>query len=192
MNDSEPRELELTPDLIKYATAIALQEAQERCPKYVDYDDVVQEVLLHLVSKPPMYDPAKGAAAKTLIHTIVQRGVLKYVARQCRQAGRFKQVDEAKPEVTEDDEQVRPERDGVERRTSDLTTKGSTTNDVLQFIESEESRELCRQVIDCEGNLSEAARRLGVSEGTIRYRLKMLAPKLIAAGFDPFNKEEFR
>jgi RNA polymerase sigma factor (sigma-70 family) len=192
MNDSEPRELELTPDLIEYATAIALQEAKERCPKYVDYGDVVQEVLLHLISKPPKYDPTRGASAKTLIHTIVQRGVLKYVARQCRQAGRFKQVDEAKPEVTEDDEQVRPQRDGVERRTSDLTAKSSTTDDVLQFIDSEESRELCRTVIDCECNLSEAARRLGVAEGTVRYRLKMLAPKLIAAGFDPFNKEEFR
>jgi hypothetical protein len=32
---------------------------------------------------------------------------------------------------------------------------------------------------------------MGVSEGTVRYRLKLLAPKLIAAGFDPFTKEGF-
>jgi RNA polymerase sigma factor (sigma-70 family) len=192
MSDSSSRDLELMPDLIEYATAITLQETQKRCPKYVDYDDVVQEVLLHLISKPPKYDPAKGASAKTLIHTIVQRGVLKYVARQCRQAGRIKQVDEAKPEVSEDDEQVRSQQDSVERRTSDLTTKFATTDDVLQFIESEESRKLCRMVIECDGSLSEAARCLGVAEGTIRYRLKMLAPKLIAVGFNPFDKEEFR
>jgi hypothetical protein len=40
--------------------------------------------------------------------------------------------------------------------------------------------------------MSAAARRLGVSEGTIRYRLKLLAPKLIAAGFNPFGMEEIR
>lgn len=97
MDDCEPRELELTPELIEYANSIALHEAEKRCPKYVDYGDVAQEVLLHLVSKPPKYDPTKGASAKTLIHTIVQRGVLKYVARQCRHTGRFKQVDEANP-----------------------------------------------------------------------------------------------
>ncbi len=192
MVDSEPRELELTPDLIKYATAIALQEAQDRCPKYVDYEDVVQEVLLHLISKPPTYDPAKGASAKTLIHTILHRGVLKYVARQCRQADRFKQVDETKPETHDDDEQVRPERDAIERRPVNRPTKGSTTDDLLQFIENEESHELCRTLIECDNNLCEAARRLGVVEGTVRYRLKMLAPKLIAAGFDPFSKEEFQ
>jgi|GEM_PF-7096492 len=47
-----------------------------------------------------------------------------------------------------------------------------------------------RTLIECDNNVSEGARRLGVVEGTIRYRLKMLAPKLIAAGFNPFNKEE--
>jgi RNA polymerase sigma factor (sigma-70 family) len=192
MDDSEPRELELTPDLIEYANSIALHEAEKRCPKYVDYGDVAQEVLLHLISKPPKYDPAKGASAKTLIHTIVQRGVLKYVARQCRHAGRFKQVDEAKPEAPEDDEQLRPQRDAAERRPVDRTTKNYTTDDVLQFIDNEESRELCRTLIECDNNVSEAARRLGVVEGTLRYRLKMLAPKLIAAGFNPFNKEEFQ
>ncbi|MBM3999261.1 MAG: sigma-70 family RNA polymerase sigma factor [Planctomycetes bacterium] len=119
MDDSEPRELELTPELIEYANSIALHEAEKRCPKYVDYGDVAQEVLLHLVSKPPKYDPAKGASAKTLIHTIVQRGVLKYVARQCRHAGRFKQVDEAKAEAPDDDDQLRPQRDAAERRPVD-------------------------------------------------------------------------
>ncbi len=191
MDGSEPRELELTPELIEHATSAALHEAQKHCPKYVDYGDVVQEVLLHLVSKPPKYDPTRGASAKTLIHTIVQRGVLKYVARQCRHAERFRQVVETKPETPEDDEQIRPQRDAAERHPFDRTTR-DPTDDVLQFIENEESRELCRTLIECDNNVSEVARRLGVTEGAVRYRLKMLAPKLIAAGFNPFNKEEFK
>lgn len=191
MNDASPRELELTPELIEYAKSIALHEAEKRCPKYVDYGDVVQEVLLHLVSKPPNYDPARGAA-KTLIYTIVQRAVLRYVARQCRHADRFAQIDAAAPEAQAGDEQLRPNRDAAERRPVDLTTKSSTTDDVLQFIDNEESRELCRALIECENNVSAAAKRLGVVEGTVRYRLKLLAPKLIAAGFNPFSKEEGR
>jgi len=44
-----------------------------------------------------------------------------------------------------------------------------------------------------DGNYSEVARQMGVAEGTVRYRIKHLAPKLLAAGFDPFGlKEEER
>jgi transcriptional regulator of acetoin/glycerol metabolism len=85
-----------------------------------------------------------------------------------------------------------PRVEQTERRADEVTTKGLATDDVLEFIDNEESRELCRQVIECKGNMSAAARRLGVSEGTIRYRLKLLAPKLIAAGFNPFGMEEIR
>jgi RNA polymerase sigma factor (sigma-70 family) len=186
MNDSSPQELELTPDLLAFAKAVALQEAQKHCPKYVDFDDVVQEALLHLMSKPPKVDPAKGTA-KTLIHTIVQRAVLKYVKREERHADRFMQAPE--PVTTDEQDEQTDLFDQDKDRRVELQKKRWTTDDVLEFIDNEESRELCRLVIECQGNLSEAARRLGLAEGTVRYRLKLLAPKLLAVGFDPFRKE---
>jgi len=215
MDDSSPRELELTPDLIEYAKAVAIKEAEKRCPNYVVYDDVVQEVLLHLISKPPKYDPTRGASEKTLIYTIVQRAVLKYIGRQYRHAKRFTQAVEQEPEASdepegkllgpragttaarermigvmdaEDTDDASPQRDSAaERRPSDLTTKSLTTDDVLEFIDSEESRELCRLFMQCKCSFTETARRLGVVEGTVRYRLKLLEPKLIAAGFHPIT-----
>ena len=218
MSQSSSSELELTPDLIDYAKAIAIREAEKRAPKYVKYDDVVQEVLLHLISKPPKYDPAKGASEKTLIHTIVQRTVLKYVARQCRHANQYKQVVETTPTTDEEvdgklnprsgtpsarermvslmdaetADDASPRGEAVERLPRELTSKGTTTDDVLEFIDSEESRLMCRLYIECKGNVSEVARRLGFAEGTIRRRLKRLAPKLIRAGFQPLKPEEFR
>lgn len=207
-----PRELELTPDLLEYAKAVALKEAEKRCPKYVDFGDVVQHALLHLMSKPPRYDPARGASPKTLIYTIVQRAVLKYVAWECKRGKRNQQFPAPVPasgkvddraesdavakvvrerliEVTE----ARPRDDGGAgaeprvQRTAEFTTSGWTTDDVLQYIDNDESRRLCRLFIACDGNTSETARRMGLSEGTVRYRLKLLAPKLRAAGFDPFE-----
>lgn len=217
MGEPEKAEIELTQDLLEYAKAVALIEAQKHCPKYVNFDDVIQEVYLKLLSKPPKYDPSKGASVKTLLYTVVQRIVIKYAAREARQGKRFKQLVEPKPSADEApegklsepragtmaararmigvldaedvDDATRP-MGSVERRHVDYTTKILTTDDVLEFIDDEESRHLCQTVIDCNGNMSKAARRIGVSEGTVRYRLKMLAPKLVAAGFDPFNTQE--
>ena len=73
----------------------------------------------------------------------------------------------------------------TERRTVALTKSRWPLDDILQYIDNEDSRALCRLVIECDGNISEAARRLKLSEGTVRYRLKLLEPKLRAAGFDP-------
>lgn len=186
MNDSSPQELELTPDLLAFARSVALKEAKKCCPKYVDFGDAAQEAVLHLMSKPPKYDPAKGAAT-TLIHTIVQRAVLKYAQRERRQANRFMQAPEP---VQADEQDEKPDLlDQDEDRRVELQKKRWTTDDVLEFIDNEESRALCQLFIECQCNMSEVARRMGLSEGTVRYRLKLLAPKLLAAGFDPFRKE---
>ncbi len=189
---TSPQELKLTPDLLEYAKAVALKEAEKRCPKYVDFGDVVQHALLHLMSKPPRYDPARGASPKTLIYTIVQRAVLKYVALECKRGSRSKQFDEpvGVSEDTEDGVYVdhEPAHHRItERRAAELSKSGWTMDDVLQYIDNEDSRALCRLVIECGGNLSEVARQLHVTEGTVRYRLRLLAPKLRAAGFDPFE-----
>ncbi len=148
MHDGSPRELELTPDLLDYAKAVALTGAQKRCPKHVDYGDVVQDALLHLISKPTKYDPARGASPKTLIYTIVQRAVLKSVGRECKQAKRFKQSDEAK-----DGGHADPQAGITENRAFELTKTQWTTDDMLEFIDNEDSRALCRLVIECDGNV---------------------------------------
>jgi RNA polymerase sigma factor (sigma-70 family) len=219
MNEQGVHEIELTDDLFDYAKAVTITEAQKHCSKFVDFDDVVQEVRLKLLSKPPKYDPSKGASVKTLIYTIVQRIVLKYSGREKRNAARFKQVVKERPTIDEPKEgklsdpragtasarermialedaeaadDASPRGGAVERHHTDQTTKSWTTDDILEFIDDEESRELCRLFVECNGNRSKVARRLGVSEGSVRYRLKLLAPKLLAAGFNPFSNGAMR
>lgn len=189
---TSPRELELTPDLLEYATAVAIKEARWRCPRRVSYDDVAQNAILQLLAKPPRFDPSRGASEKTLIYTIVQRAVIKFLAVEAREAGRSRQFDEpvGVSEDTEDGVYVdhEPAHHRItKRRAAELTKSGWTMDDVLQYVDSEDSRALCRLVIEYGGNLSAVARQLHVTEGTVRYRLRLLAPKLRAAGFDPFE-----
>ncbi|HOD83929.1 MAG: RNA polymerase sigma factor [Planctomycetes bacterium ADurb.Bin126] len=199
---SEPQELKLTPDLLDYAKAVALKEAPKHCkprlarPRGAKSDlderpwaDVVQEAILQLLRRPPKFDPARGASPKTLIYTIVQRAVIKYGTRQAKHDERYRQppdtvvlseglADEAVDET--------PTMELItENRAAALTRSRWPLDDILQFIDNEDSRALCRLVIECDGNVSEAARRLKLSEGTVRYRLKLLEPKLRAAGFGP-------
>jgi len=195
--DPSPQELKLTPDLLEYARAVALKEAPKYCKCRLarptgskskldeqPWADVVQQAILELLRRPPKYDPTRGASPKTLIYTIVQRAVMKAAERESRQADRFRQF----PQSVECDDEEPAEQRISEKRTAELTRSRWNLDDILKYIDNEESRDLCRLVIECNGNLSEAARRLNLSEGTVRYRLKLLGPKLIAAGFDPFSQ----
>jgi transcriptional regulator with AAA-type ATPase domain len=124
---------------------------------------------------------------KTLIYTAIQRHVQKYVEREFRHGKRFMQPE---PVKTDDQDGAFDPLDQAENRRVKLQTKRWTTDDILEFIDNEDSRALCRLVIECDGNLSKTASRLGISEGTVRYRLRMLAPKLLARGFNPFKTED--
>ncbi|MCC6662052.1 MAG: sigma-70 family RNA polymerase sigma factor [Phycisphaerales bacterium] len=188
MPDPSPTELELTPDLLDYARRVALKEAPKHCDPRVSFDDAAHEAVLHLMSSPPKYDPSRGASPKTLIYTIVHRAVIKFAAREAIKVGRFR----ALPQSTDADDNVEAgvyaddRRPGpASNRSVELTKSRWTMDDVLQFIDNENSRALCRLVIECDGNVSEAARRLKLTEGAVRDRLRLLAPKLRAAGFDP-------
>ena len=153
---------------------------------------MVQEAILELLRRPPKYDSSRGASPRTLIYTIVQRAVMKYGTRQARQDRRYRQpsdtvvLSEGLADCTVDRTPMMELT--TERRTAALTGSRWNLDDILMYVDNEESRSLCRLVIECDGNISAAARRLGLSEGTVRYRLKLLGPKLIAAGFDPFGQ----
>lgn len=198
MHATSAPELELTPDLLEYAKAVALNEAQKRCPGHVDYGDVVQDALLHLISKPPKYDPARGASPRTLIYTIVQRSVLKYIGRECRHANRFAQFAEpsdAPSELTPGptEEQIRTHQHLTGSGPTQHETLQSAVDEMLCHIDNEDSRALCRLFMECNGNVSETARRMKLPEATVRYRLKnVLGPKLVAAGYSPFSCGEMQ
>ncbi len=191
--DASPRELELTPDLLEYAKAVALKEAPNHCGPRVSYDDVAQAAILHLLSKPPRFDPSRGAKVETLIYTIVKRAVIKYAERERKHASPLRPLDQPADESS--GALAGPTEDQV-RTHQRLTGKGPTkhaalrsvVDEMLIYVDNEESRALCRLFIECDGNTSETARRLGMTEGTVRYRLKLLGPKLRAAGFDPFSQ----
>ncbi|MBN2582575.1 MAG: hypothetical protein JXL80_05860 [Planctomycetes bacterium] len=179
---SEPQELELTADLLEYAKAVALEKAPKYCPRRLGsprgvpsdldegpYDDVVQQVMLQLLSRPPKYDPSRGAKPKTLIYTIVVRALMKYGGREKRRAGRYPQMPET-VEVSEALEEGKSEQTSAvhqvsQRRHADLTRSGWSMDDILQYVDSEDSRDLCELVIECDGNVSEAARRMGCRKG---------------------------
>lgn len=217
MVDSEGR-IELTPDLLEYAKAVTIKTCQKLAPPHVKFDDVVQEVMVHLLSKPPEYDDSQGATEKTFVHTVVQRFVFKFLRKEAKRAERNQQSDEREekdPDVdhegkladpragtqaargrmidlidAEEADDASPLGEAIERHPTDLTRARIATDAMFDLIDDGGSHELLQIVMECEGNKSEAARRMGVSEGTLRYRLEKIRDKLRRSGFDPFAKEE--
>ena len=92
MNNSKPYELELTPDRRDYVERVARKEARKHCSKFVDENDVVQNVHLSLLRKPPKYNPNRRATEKTFLYAVVRYIVLKYAEREARQAKRHRQL----------------------------------------------------------------------------------------------------
>src|SRR5687767_1081857 len=129
MSDREPREIKLTDDLLDYAKRVAIKEARKRCPPHVIVEDVALEVLLKLNSKPPKYDPSKGASEKTLIYTVVLSLVLKYIARECQHAERFTTVAPREQRAGKDGRPTEIDK-GVNKRV-ELLRKSTTTDNLL-------------------------------------------------------------
>lgn len=194
MPDPSPPELDLTPDLLDYARQKGIEIAKGFRNPRIDPEDAAQHALLHLIAKPPRWDPARGASPTTLIYTIVQRAVIKFVEREARDVRQFRTLREpAEPSPTAA-EGVHPDPVGTEiasSRTVGLSQSFWAKEDVLDYIDNEDSRALCRTIMECDGNVSEAARRLDEKKSTIRYRLKLLIPKLLAKGFKVVSEGEF-
>jgi DNA-directed RNA polymerase specialized sigma24 family protein len=169
MPDEAKQEIELTADLLDFIRRSTIKLARTQCPPSVDPEDVVQQVLLNLVSKPPVHDPVRGASVTSLLYTILQRQVWKI-------AGRSRQTSMREQHVELQDHQY-----------STRDKSPATDLPVFDYIACDESREMCRLLILHDGNYSEVAREMQVSEGTVRYRIKHLASKLKAAGFNPFD-----
>ncbi len=194
MPDPSPTELDLTPDLLDYARQKGIEIAKGFRNPRIDPEDAAQHALLHLIAKPPRWDPARGASPTTLIYTIVQRAVIKFVEREARDVRQFRTLREPAESSLAAAEGVHPDPVGTEiasSRTVGLSQSFWAKEDVLDYVDNEDSRALCRTIMECDGNVSEAARRLDEKKSTIRYRLKLLIPKLLAKGFKVVSEGEF-
>ena len=194
MPDPSPPELELTPDLLDFARQKGIEIAKGFRNPRIDPEDAAQHALLHLIAKPPRWDPTRGASPTTLVHTIVQRAVIKFVEREARDVRQFRALNEPAESAPAAAEGVHPDPVGTEishSRTVGLSQSFWAKEDVFEYIDNEDSRALCQLVMECNGNVSEAARRLDEKKSTIRYRLKLLIPKLLAKGFKVVSEGEF-
>lgn len=162
----EPKEIVVDKALSKSIKRIAAKLVRRHCPRSVEPADVAQLVMMDLARKPLKYDASKGAKLETLLHTIVYRRALKCAEDARRMKSRFPQFSEKRPPA-----HVKAKAKRVRLR------------DILEALDDEASRELCRAYVMHDGNASLVAKELKVTEGTVRYRLQALGPRLIKAGF---------
>ena len=162
----EPKEMVVDDALSETINCIAAKLVRRHCPRSVDPADVAQQVMMDLTRKPLKYDASKGAKIETLLHTVVYRRVLKCAEDARKMNARFPQFPEDRPP-----------------RSVKAKAKRLRLRDILEALDDEPSRELCRAYVAHDGNVSRVAKELKVTEGTVRYRLQALGPRLIKAGF---------
>lgn len=190
MSDPSPKGLELTPDLIEYAKAAALEAAKRCCGPRIVFDDAVGQAMLHLLGELPKYDPSKGAAPKTWIHLVVTRAVMKYAEREQKKLDRmcsFGGPAEEQSGPTEQQETALGRWHG--RWPADHEAAAARVEEALELIDNADSKRMCRLLIEHDGNRSAVAREMKIDEGTVRYRIdRILRPRLLAMGFDLFGE----
>lgn len=172
----EVARIEFTDDLADFAWKSAAKEARKRCYPPLDWNDIAQEVVLRLIRCPPKYDPSRGASKKTLIYIAVQCLVRRCIASAYQEATKFRQASESNDL-----------RGAVRLSTSpsfECDPSSAMLRDLLEHVEGDKNRRVVRAYIENGGNASAAARQLGCSEGTIRYRLNVLTPQLRMFGLD--------
>jgi DNA-directed RNA polymerase specialized sigma24 family protein len=174
---SQRRPLVLTDALIEIGSKATFFEVQRQCRKFVDPDEVWQEICLQLVSRPPQYDPSRGASEATFLKLIVSRAVSKYADKARRDAKHCRLLEPEDREALAVKPQGEPPED---------------PSRWLQYIDCDETRRFCELLIECKFNKSEVARRLGWGESKVRSRVNLLAPRLLKAGFDPSRFMEIK
>lgn len=184
--DSAKYELELTDELLKKAKKFAYKEAGRRCPNYLSRDDAVQVALMELIRKPPEFDPTKKTKPTTLIYLIVRRKMMTYIMRESRRRTN-KPIVFVDIELLSEQVESKAQSNIVIDKTACFRGTNWTVDDMLEFIDDQEIYAMCKSVIENNGNVSKAARKLGIKPSTVRARVKALAPKLITAGFNPYR-----
>ena len=172
MDSSDPKAIELTDDLIDYIEAVTAKVGSMAIPKHIDLADVKQHVLCQLVNSPPKFDSSKGTNVKSFLYFVVQRQVWKY-ARSLKRLGQEPSFD--------------ADLHGHSYRVAEPNFDQPS---FMDYIVDDEIRRMCLLMMEHDSNASEVARSMGVTEGTIRHRLKSLRGKLRAANFDPFAEVE--
>ena len=191
-NPSERPRIQITEELAEFIHEQALVAATWRCPEHVDPHDVAQEVAFTLIRKPPRFDPNGKAKLETFLKSCIRNRVHSAIRKEGRFSLRQAQLIEDKQRDEEDvKKNVRWPSLHNGERPFQKDIKEFTPEDVFRYIDCDSSRALCMLYLECKANMSEVARRMGVSEGTIRYRLKRLSPILLQAGLKPFlNPQE--
>lgn len=189
MSDPSPKGLELTPDRIAYARRVAIATAKKCCGPRIVYDDAVGQAMLHLMRALPTYDPSRKAAPETWIFTVVSLAVIKYAKREKAKLDRLRFIDgpSGEPkEPTQEQETALGRWHG--RWPVDHQAAAARVEEALDLIDNEQSKRMCRLLIEHNGNRSEVARQMGISEGAVRGRINVLRPKFLAMGFDLFGE----
>lgn len=191
-NPSERPRIQITEKLAEFIHEQALIAATWRCPEYIDPNDVAQAVAFVLIRRPPRFDPNGKANVETFLKSCIRNRVHSAIRKEGRFSLRQAQVIEDKQRDEEDvKKDVRSPSLHNGERPFQQDIKEFTPEDVFRYIDCDSSRALCILYLECKANMSEVARRMGVSEGTIRYRLKRLAPILLQADLKPFlNPQE--
>ena len=168
MESSNPKAIELTDDLIDYIEAVTAKVASKAIPKHIDLADVKQHVLCQLVNSPPKFDSSKGTNVKSFLYFVVQRQVWKYATSMKRTAN--------EPSFDVD----------LHGHSYRVAEPRFDQPSFMDYLVDEESQRMCLLMMEHDSNVSEVARSMGVTEGTIRHRLKSLRGRLRKFGFDPF------
>jgi RNA polymerase sigma factor (sigma-70 family) len=168
MESSNPKAIELTDDLIDYIEATTVNVASRYLPKRFELADAKQHILAYIVSHPIEFDPTKNADVKTLLHLVIRREVWKYASSMKRNAN--------EPSFDAD----------LHGHSYRVAEPRFDQPSFMDFLVDEESQRMCLLMMEHDSNVSEVARSMGVTEGTIRHRLKSLRGRLRKFGFDPF------
>lgn len=186
-NPSERPRLVVDDELAKFIHKHALKIANWRCPKHIEPDDVAQEVAFGLIRKPPRFDPDGKADVEQFLKSCIRTRICSALRKEGRFALRHGQVVEEK-QCDKDDVKKKDKTVSLHDtiRPFEMHLTELTKQDVITHIDCDSSRALCLLFLECKGVRVEVARRMGVSEGTVRYRLKKLEAGLLSKGFKPF------
>jgi broad specificity phosphatase PhoE len=123
---------------------------------------------------------------------VVAKAVSKYAGREWKKVKRLRPLPgskDAPSEPTTDQATALGRWHG--RWPADYEAAAARVEEALDLIDNEESKRMCRLLIEHNGKRSAVAREMKIDEGTVRYRIeRILQPKLLSIGFDLFGERD--